>query len=218
MDLLELVDQVDSDIEKKMAERQEILLRADELTREVADLKNARAALERLAHRYASRDVAEQVDQHAGGASAASPAAANEWLELQRTEAVERVLREAGRPLALAAIASTLAEHGRREDSVRYVSAALSHLRRKVGTAQNLGRGVWTYVDPSNFPNGSADVGADDFDLLTAPEVAERVDTFPRSSGSFDELPEPPSARHSFIEIYRGPGLGTQSSPPAGPD
>jgi hypothetical protein len=69
----------------------------------------------------------------------------NEWLELTRTDAIERVLTMAGgRALSPTEVTEHLTKVGR-SDAVHHVGAALSYLnsRKRV---RSLGRGRWTSV------------------------------------------------------------------------
>lgn len=71
-----------------------------------------------------------------------------EWLALTRSDAVERVLAEAGRPLSPTEIAEALADKGR-ADSAAAVSATLAYLKSHK-RAEQKGRGQWLQPGRSN--------------------------------------------------------------------
>lgn len=66
-----------------------------------------------------------------------------EWRNLNRTDAVERVLREGGgEAMSPSEILRKLQEHGREDDTPAYVSAALSYLARR-RRAVRVRQGQW---------------------------------------------------------------------------
>ncbi len=69
----------------------------------------------------------------------------NEWQPLDRTSAIERVLREAGGPLHRKEVVARLNQHGR-DDALEHVSAALAHLHKK-HRAVGKGGGIWVHPD-----------------------------------------------------------------------
>jgi len=71
------------------------------------------------------------------------PREVQEWQQLPRTAAVERVLEEADRPLSPLAISQVLHKNGR-DDSGHNVSAALAHLKL-TKRAQQAGRSQWVH-------------------------------------------------------------------------
>lgn len=81
-----------------------------------------------------------------------SPAKAGdpEWLPLDRSSAIERVLAEAGQPLHRKEIVKRLHMHGR-DDSLNNVSAALAYLGRN-DRVKGKGRGVWAHPDHVDGP------------------------------------------------------------------
>jgi hypothetical protein len=72
------------------------------------------------------------------------PREVEEWQQLTRTDAIMRVLKEAGRPMSPADIAQVLAEKGR-DDSGHYVSAGLAYLKDS-HRAHAEGRGQWVVL------------------------------------------------------------------------
>lgn len=94
------------------------------------------------------------LDRHNNGASVLMPEPTDqEWKALNRTDAVERVLREAERALSPSQITDQLKEKGR-DDSDPYVSAALSYLAREK-RVHRTGRAQWRAG-----PSGSGAVAA----------------------------------------------------------
>ncbi|MFN2525143.1 MAG: hypothetical protein ABR505_02605 [Actinomycetota bacterium] len=79
--------------------------------------------------------------RHQGGKTIVPKPSDDEWLKLNRTDAVEKVLIEAGRPLSPTQIATALREKGR-DDTDTYVSAALSYLLRE-SRVTRIGRAQW---------------------------------------------------------------------------
>lgn len=77
---------------------------------------------------------------------------ANEWTTMYRTDAILRVLVEAGRPVGPAEIAGILKSHGR-DDSPHLVSSALVHMKKNTKKAKSAGNGKWL---PANAEQGSA--------------------------------------------------------------
>jgi hypothetical protein len=71
-----------------------------------------------------------------------TPSAPADGWDINRIEAVSRVLVEAGEPLSPADIVAALARVGR-DDSVKDVAAALTHLKIKRHRAENVSRGRW---------------------------------------------------------------------------
>ena len=74
-----------------------------------------------------------------------------EGWDIPRIEAVSRVLREADQPLSPSDIVEALAWVGR-DDTMKDVAAALTHLKLKRHRADNVARGLWVHVEGRNDP------------------------------------------------------------------
>jgi hypothetical protein len=83
----------------------------------------------------------EEFRQEPTSSVAAGPVA-DGW-DINRVEAVARVLSEASRPLSPGEIVEALSQVGR-SDTMKDVAAALSHLKKR-GRADNVSRGRWVY-------------------------------------------------------------------------
>ncbi len=94
----------------------------------------------------AAESVVEPRSEHANGANSA-----NGWQLLNRVEAVARILREADGPLSPGDIVEALEQVGR-DDTMRDVAAALSHLKKKGRRAENVSRGRWVFAEDRNEP------------------------------------------------------------------
>jgi hypothetical protein len=68
-----------------------------------------------------------------------------EWLAMTRTDAVERVLKEAKKPQSPTEIVEALADKGR-EDNASLVSATLTYLKQQEKAVQK-SRGQWVHAD-----------------------------------------------------------------------
>lgn len=73
-----------------------------------------------------------------------------DWRTLPRTEAVARMLTEAGEPLSPSELSRMLQEVGRNDDTPLAVGKALNHLQRKK-QATTIGRGKWVLTDRDDF-------------------------------------------------------------------
>lgn len=127
-------EQALGEVEKRRKELQD---EEEILRREVEGLRLALGARE-------PKPPTEPMIKKVGrGAMRALDAAAQiqEWKNLPRTEAIERVYAEEGGPLHRSAVVTRLRMKGRQDD-VRDVSAALAYLKR-VGRAESLGQGRW---------------------------------------------------------------------------
>lgn len=125
-------------IEQALGVAQAELARVDTQLRELSDRRERLAAevrglelaVERHSHEEEERsDRADNVPAHA------------RWATLPRTDAVERVLVRAGRPVSPTDIARFLQRVGR-DDDERSVSATLAHLSR-TDRAHAVRRGYW---------------------------------------------------------------------------
>lgn len=90
-----------------------------------------------------------------GAAPAPNADPENQWVALDRTDAIERVLKEAGKPIHRKVLVKTLHDHGR-DDTIELVSAALAYLKRKF-RAMNFGDGFWGIVDFDDRPQDESD-------------------------------------------------------------
>src|SRR6266568_84770 len=106
------------------------------------DLAPLHAALEGLDAEIAQAE-AERAEAEARLHESGSELA-NEWISLPRSEAVARVLAQAGAAKSPTEIAEALEAMGR-DDDYRDVAAALSHLKSR-GRAKNVSRGSWVLV------------------------------------------------------------------------
>ncbi len=83
--------------------------------------------------RYGGEDISAALDAHEED---------NGWDTLTRLDAVERVLALAGAPRHISKIVAELHAKGR-NDTVDLVSAALSDLKNRRQTVENVGSGRW---------------------------------------------------------------------------
>ncbi len=94
----------------------------------------------------------------------------DDWPNLSRPAAVERVLREAPEPMSPTRIAEVLGDHGR-DDPASGVSATLTRLKAD-GKATTLGYSKWVAVVVSDSVQVSESVEV----AITEPESEERPD------------------------------------------
>jgi hypothetical protein len=71
------------------------------------------------------------------------PTASRPWADLNRMEAVERVLVESGRAMSPREMSRDLGAHGRDGDRAPLVSAALNYLARRDQVHKQARRGLW---------------------------------------------------------------------------
>ncbi|MGH2679234.1 MAG: hypothetical protein ACRDG8_01915 [Actinomycetota bacterium] len=112
-----------------------------------------------------------------GGSSTGSPAS-NGWGKLSRTGAVERLLRETGKPMGPSEISRALNERGRPNDNAHYVSAALSYLKtRKVVVSAGNGRWRPRETEPkANLPmDRPTPLGLREMDQIVAADAEKRA-------------------------------------------
>lgn len=83
----------------------------------------------------------------AGVAAAAAVLTVTHWRQMDRTDAIVKVLQDAGKPIHRTAIVARLHEHGR-DDTIELVSAALAYLKKKM-RVMNYGNGYWSFFDLS---------------------------------------------------------------------
>jgi hypothetical protein len=152
MDVTEVLADVRARLATLEAERAELFGQRDKISREIArveetirELGSDEQVLRRIAARYHLEVPHGQP----------LPREIQEWRELPRTVAIERVLKEAKHPLSPADVAHQLAANGR-EDIPQHVSAALAHLKN-TGRAQQLGRGQWVHADTGGAAETSAE-------------------------------------------------------------
>ncbi len=135
MDLREAIARLDHDISQAAAKHDTLVNQARLAEQNLADLRSQRDTLEAIAQRYGD-DVAQGPEE---------PSPDPDWAALTRLEAVERLLMETGEAMHLDQISAALNRKGRHEDSVPFVSAALSNIKAK-GTAESVKRGWWRFV------------------------------------------------------------------------
>lgn len=111
--------------------------RRDHLRRELGQVESALAALEQIGASENGSDRPELSDARA---------AELEWVRLDRTEAIRRVLAEFGRPVPRKRLVDTLQRRGRIHDDPENVSATLSYMKR-IGEVDNPATGTWTLTD-----------------------------------------------------------------------
>src|SRR6266496_2204825 len=130
MDLAPLhaaLEGLDAEIAQAEAERAEAEARLHEWEHHMQTLQAERTG------------IASYLRRHESGSELA-----NEWISLPRSEAVARVLAQAGAAKSPTEIAEALEAMGR-DDDYRPVGAALSHLKSR-GRAKNVSRGSWVLV------------------------------------------------------------------------
>lgn len=84
-----------------------------------------------------------------------APVQTEDWTTMSRLDAVERVIREAGRVMHVREITDALKVHGRADDSQAMVSMSLQALRRNRGTSRMDAKGYWSYVEPPSKPEAA---------------------------------------------------------------
>lgn len=127
------------DAEKELAEAEGEL---EALTERVERLRAEKAGLEFAVSRHGQGDLGEDAEP---------------WTEMTRTDAIIRTLELAGRALSPIELAERLQSVGREGDSAGYVSAALSHLKKR-DRVRSAGYGRWTLkVEKTPSPNGAQD-------------------------------------------------------------
>jgi len=163
MDLAPLhaaLEGLDAEIAQAEAERAEAEARLHEWEHHMQTLQAERTG------------IASYLRRHESGSELA-----NEWISLPRSEAVARVLAQAGAAKSPTEIAEALEAMGR-DDDYRDVAAALSHLKSR-GRAKNVSRGLWMLV--TETPD---DIEGPDFDY-EAP-IPNDADYEP--SADFDDI------------------------------
>src|SRR5680860_58807 len=157
----------------------------------VARIQAERYGLELALARHLGRPAPRQVD--------AADEGGDEWRRLNRSDAAERVLAEAGMPLHRKEIVARLHSHGR-EDSLNHVSAALAYLGQKERVLGR-GQGVWVHRD-HELDRLRSDDGALDVPRLDSESSTEND---PAATGSFSgslEKGEPSDDHHSDHRGY----------------
>jgi hypothetical protein len=162
------LDDLRAEIEQTKAERaraQEQVDRCDQHLQEMqAEYQGIASYVQRHEHQ-----PQEQVQEESTSRVAAGPVA-DGW-EINRVEAVARVLGEASEPLSPGEIVEALSEVGR-SDTMKDVAAALSHLKKR-GRADNVSRGRWVYGErPKEVVEVQEEVW-----LLDPEEVEEEEET-----------------------------------------
>jgi hypothetical protein len=134
------LDNLRAEIEQTKAERaraQEQVERCDQHLQEMqAEYHGIASYVQRREHQ-----PQEKVQEEPTSSVAAGPVA-DGW-DINRVEAVARVLGEASEPLSPGEIVEVLSQIGR-SDTMKDVAAALSHLKKR-GRADNVSRGRWVY-------------------------------------------------------------------------
>lgn len=131
MELSDAFSQIASELKEKRDLLQSLEEKAREIRLNVDRLTQEQRVLEGLLQRFNP------------GHPPPAGTAENPWINLGRSDAVERVLIEAGEQvLSPSDIAGALRAHGREGDTSNYVSASLSYLQDK-GRATQIDRGRW---------------------------------------------------------------------------
>lgn len=140
----DVMDEREREILKRLYE--EALQRLDQARAEVERLEAERYGLELAL----ARTGTDSPSRSSGATSSmrVEPDPENEWLALDRTEAVHRVMREAGEPIHRKDILSRLWARGRTTDTLELVGATLAHLK-KTGRAVGHGGGKYAIPDPN---------------------------------------------------------------------
>jgi hypothetical protein len=129
-----------AEIEQTKAERaraQELVDRCDQHLQEMqAEYHGIESYVQRHEHQ-----PQERVQE--GPTSSLAPGPVADGWDINRVEAVARVLGEATEPLSPGEIVEALSRVGR-VDTMKDVAAALSHLKRR-GRADNVSRGRWVH-------------------------------------------------------------------------
>ena len=133
VDLIDALKRIENDISagrKRQIELEEERVRIAE---ELSDLRGQLHCLTNVIRKYGSQDVADALDAHEED---------NGWDSLTRLDAVERVLALAGGPRHISKIVAELHAKGR-NDTVDLVSVALSDLKNRRQSVENVGSGHW---------------------------------------------------------------------------
>jgi len=154
-----------AEIEQTVAARKE----AERQVRACDDqLERLRAEYEGI-QSYVQRHEPQQETMAKPAVESVVHAIANGW-DINRVEAVVRVLAESNEPLSPGTIVEALSRVGRR-DTMKDVAAALSHLKKR-GRATNVSRGMWVHAEGKNEP---VEVQQDVW--LLSPDDTEEDDT-----------------------------------------
>lgn len=113
-----------------------------------------------------ARRLGAKVDPRVTATAGIDNIAKDTWAELTRLDAVEQVLHEAGKPLHINQLLSTLVDHGREDDNYQLVSAALANLRQRRASVRGIGGGQWEFVPLAKRAETRA------FEEATAREIA----------------------------------------------
>jgi hypothetical protein len=200
------MDQDIAELEEAVADHRARLARVE---RELGDLRSQREALGRIVSRYGDRDSARLLlDTDSGApprqATEPAPLILTGWAALTRTEAIERLLKEADQPLTLEEIEVGLKTKGRQNDERKDISAALSHLRNRVRSATQVRRGVWAFVPPEQRVSRAAEVA-----MTVAQAITPSGRPYPFAPGQSVSG----SASGAQIQSVSGPHDGAVSTP-----
>ncbi len=113
-----------------------------------AQASEARATLSEL---IVQREALEQIAIRRGWDVPPAPGEvrsldSEDWINMPRTRAVEKVLEESSTGLHLTEIQTNLKMHGRTDDSLEVISASLAHLKKSRGSVVSLGAGRWEFI------------------------------------------------------------------------
>lgn len=125
------------------------------------------------------------------------------WRELGRSDAVERVLREAGKPLHRKEVAEILAQYGRR-DALDHISAALAYLQRN-HRARGKGSGMWVHPDHDRDNLLSMVKAVSAAVAATTTGARKADDPVTAGSSGYRNSPEGGDADDDGVDHHRGP-------------
>jgi multidrug resistance efflux pump len=127
-----------AEIEQKKAERAHAQQQVEACDQHLEEMQAEYQGIESYVRRHRQQDQQEVEDEPA---SEPAGGPADGW-DIDRTEAVARVLSESEEPMSPGDIVKALAQVGR-DDSMKDVAAALTHLKLKRHRAMNVSRGRW---------------------------------------------------------------------------
>lgn len=138
MELTEVLQQAEDRLDHLRSDRERLRGALEENEAEGKKMASLVAAL---------REVMATFGTPEQQAKAAAPPLAQEtetaeWSALSRTDATLRALADADHPVGPTEIVDILRSHGRSDDTIHLISAALSYLKRR-GKAGTIGHGQW---------------------------------------------------------------------------